>query len=149
LEDPTNRIHPPDVYVGDTLTGRGRGVFAGRDFRKAELVEVAPVIVIENEATEILRQTILRTYDFDWQVLAGTEHRATAIAAGYGGMYNHENPANMIYRADPVALTLVFTAARDISRGEELTINYNARGGGHVWHDDNWFESEGVSRLGD
>ena len=43
-----NRIHPPDVYVADTLTGKGRGVFAGRDFREAEVVEVAPVIVIEN-----------------------------------------------------------------------------------------------------
>jgi len=71
LESPMNRIHPPDVYVADTLTGKGRGVFAGRDFREAEVVEVAPVIVIENGATEILRQTILRTYDFDWQVLAG------------------------------------------------------------------------------
>ena len=64
-------------------------------------------------------------------------------------MYNHANPANMIYHADPVALTLVFTAARDINREEELTINYNARGGGPVWHDDNWFEREGISLIGD
>jgi hypothetical protein len=64
-------------------------------------------------------------------------------------MYNHANPANMSYQADPVALTLVFTAARDINRGEELTINYNARGGGPVWHDDNWFEREGISSIGD
>jgi hypothetical protein len=144
-----NRIQPPDVYVADTRTGKGRGVFAERDFRETEVVEVAPVIVIENGATEILRQTILRTYDFDWQVLAGTEHQATAIACGYGGMYNHANPANMSYRADPVALTLVFTAARDINREEELTINYNARGGSSVWHDDNWFEREGISSIGD
>jgi hypothetical protein len=144
-----NHIHSPDVYVADTLTGKGRGVFSGRDFRETEVVEVAPVIVIENGATEILRQTILRTYDFDWQVLAGTKHQATAIAGGYGSMYNHANPANMIYHADPVALTLVFTAARDINREEELTINYNARGGGSVWHDDNWFEREGISSIGD
>jgi hypothetical protein len=64
-------------------------------------------------------------------------------------MYNHANPANMIYRADPVALTLVFTAVRDINREEELTINYNARGGGSVWRDDNWFEREGISSIGD
>ena len=143
-----NRIHPPDVYIADTLTGTGRGVFAGRDFRKAEVVEVAPVIVIENGETEILRQTILRTYDFDWQVLAGTEHQATAIAGGYGSMYNHANSANMSYQADPVALTLVFTAARDINREEELTINYNARGGGPVWNDDNGVEREGISPIG-
>jgi len=144
-----NRIHPPDVFVADTLTGKGRGVFAGRDFREAEVVEVAPVIVIENEATEILRQTLLRTYDFDWRVLARTQHQATAIAGGYGGMYNHSNPANMIYRADPTAGSLVFTAARDIGRDEELTINYNARGGGAVSHDDNWFRREGIHCIED
>jgi hypothetical protein len=64
-------------------------------------------------------------------------------------MYNHANPANMIYQADPVALTLVFTATCDINREEELTINYNARGGGPRWHDDNWFEREGISPKGD
>jgi hypothetical protein len=143
------RIHPPDVYVAETLTGKGRGVFAGRDFREAEVVEIAPVIVIENEAVELLRRTTLRTYDFDWQVLAKTGHPATAIASGYGSMYNHANPANMMYQADPLALTLVFTAARDVSREEELTINYNARGGGSVWHDDNWFVREGIRSIGD
>ena len=81
--------------------------------------------------------------------LAGTKHKATAIAGGYGSMYNHANPANMIYQADPVALTLVFTATRAINREEELTINYNARGGGRAWHDENWFKREGVIPIGD
>jgi SET domain-containing protein len=143
-----NRIHPPDVYVDDTPTGKGRGVYAGRDFREGEVVEVAPVIVIENRESELLRHTLLRTYDFDWRVLARTETPATAIAGGYGGMYNHANPANMAYHADPVSLTLAFTAARDIDREEELTINYNARGGGPVWHEDNWFDREGIRLIG-
>jgi SET domain-containing protein len=143
------RIHSPDVYIADTRTGKGRGVFAGRDYRAGEVVEVAAVIVLEKEDIGLLRKTLLRTYDFDWQVLAKTKTPATAIAAGYGGMYNHADPANMIYRADPVAVTLIFTAVRDISREEQLTINYNARGGGHVWHDDNWFEREGIKRTGD
>jgi SET domain-containing protein len=143
-----NRIYSPDVYIADTLTDKGRGVFAGRDYRAGEVVEVAAVIVLENGDVALLGKTLLRTYDFDWQVLAKTKTPATAIAAGYGGMYNHADPANMIYRADPVAVTLIFTAVRDISRDEQLTINYNARGGGPVWHDDNWFESESIKREG-
>ena len=143
------RIHPPDVYVADTRTARGRGVFAGRAFRKGEVVEVAPVIVLENREVELIGNTVLRTYDFDWRVLAGTGHPATAIAGGYGSLYNHSNPANLRYRADPDTPALVFTAVRAIECGEELTINYNARGGGAAWHDDNWFEQEGVMREGD
>ena len=113
-----NRILPPDIYIADTLTGKGRGVFAGRDYRAGEVVEIAPVIVLENGDIALLRKTLLRTYDFDWQVLANTNNPATAIAAGYGGMYNHADPANMNYRADPDAVTLIFTAVRDISREE-------------------------------
>ncbi|MEN8108241.1 MAG: SET domain-containing protein-lysine N-methyltransferase [Pseudomonadota bacterium] len=144
-----DRIYSPDVYVADTLTGKGRGVFAGRDYRAGEVVEVSPAIVLEKEAVALLRDTLLRTYDFDWQVLANTNTPATAIAAGYGGMYNHSDPANMRYHADPLAVTLIFTAVRDIRRDEQLTINYNARGGGHVWHDDNWFEREDIKLTGD
>ena len=144
-----NRIPSPDIYIADTSTAKGRGVFAGRDYAAGEMVEIAPVIVLENEEVAALRNTRLRTYDFDWQVLAKTKFPTTAIAAGYGGMYNHADPANMSYHADPVSVTLIFTAVRDISRQEQLTINYNARGGGSVWHDNNWFESEGIKQLGD
>ena len=144
-----NRIPSPDIYIADTLTAKGRGVFAGRDYAVGEVVEVAPVIVLKNEEVAVLRNTRLRTYDFDWQVLAKTKIPATAIAAGYGGMYNHADHANMNYQADPVTVSLIFTAVREISRDEQLTINYNARGGGSVWHDDNWFESEGIKQVGD
>ena len=144
-----NCIVPPVLYIADTLTAKGRGVFAGRDYGAGEVVEIAPVIVLENEDVAALRNTLLRTYDFDWQVLAKTKSPTTAIAAGYGGMYNHADPANMSYHADTVVIALVFTAVRDISRQEQLTINYNARGGGAVWYDNNWFESEGIKQLGD
>ena len=144
-----NRIHSPDIYIADTLTGKRRGVFAERDFRTGEVVEVAPVIVLERDDIAALRSTLLRSYDFDWQVLAKTEIPTTAIAAGYGGMYNHADSANMSYHADPVAFALVFTAVRDISREQQLTINYNAKGGGSVWHDDNWFEREGIKQVED
>ena len=144
-----NRIDAPPVYLADTSTGRGRGVFAGRDFRAGEVVEIAPVIVLESADMLLLRQTLLRTYDFDWQVLAQTGSPTTAIAAGYGGMYNHADPATLRYRADPVAMALIFTAAHDIDRDQELTINYNARGGGHVWHDDNWFMQENIPLIAD
>jgi|AP12_2_1047962.scaffolds.fasta_scaffold146351_1 uncharacterized protein len=144
-----NRIDAPAVYLADTSTGRGRGVFAGRDFRAGEVVEIAPAIVLESADTLLLRQTLLRTYDFDWQVLAKTSDLTTAIVAGYGGIYNHADPASLRYHADPVAMTLIFRAVHDVDEDQELTINYNARGGGHVWHDNNWFMQENIRLITD
>jgi hypothetical protein len=131
------------------LTGKWRGVFAGRDFRAGDVVEVAPVIVLETEDIAVLRSTLLRSYDFDWQVLANTQTPTTAVAAGYGSLYNHADSASVSYHADPASLALVFTAVRDIGREEQLTINYNAKGGGPVWHDDDWFVHAGINKLGD
>jgi hypothetical protein len=56
------------------------------------VVEIAPAIVLESADTLLLRQTLLRTYDFDWQVLAKTRDLTTAIAGGYGGMYTSRRP---------------------------------------------------------
>ncbi len=70
-----------------------------------------------------------------------------AIAFGYGSMYNHANPSNIRYTADNQQVTLVFAAVRDIAKHEELTINYNAEGGGHTSSDDNWFERNDVVPL--
>src|SRR5262249_11593788 len=83
---------------------------------------------------------------FNWGVLAKTED-AHACALGYGSIYNHDNPANMRYEADPKRLTLKYIAVRSIKAGEELTINYNAIGGGASWHDDNWFERMNIQPI--
>ncbi len=40
-------------------------------------------------------------------------------------------------------------ATRDIAAGEELTVNYNAHGGGAEWSDNAWFERMGVEPLAD
>jgi len=146
---PVTRIDAPAVYIADTLTDRGRGVFANRDFRAGEVFEIAPVIILDSTEALQLRQTLLRTYDFDWQVLAKTGCPGSAIAAGYGGMYNHAAPTSLRYHADTDAMTLIFTAVRDIDRDQELTINYNARGGGHVWHDNNWVLQENIRLVTD
>jgi len=143
------RIDAPAVNLADTPTDRGRSVFAGRDFRAGEVMETAPVIVLEIADTGRLRQTRLRTYDFDWQVLAKTADLSTPIAAGYGGMYNHADPASLCHRAGPAAMTPVFTAAHDIDRDQELTINYTTMGGGHVWHDENGFMQENIRLITD
>jgi hypothetical protein len=50
----------------------------------------------------------------------------------------------MRYDAIREGALLRFVAVRDIAVDEELTVNYNAFGGGHKWHDNNWFDSNNV-----
>ena len=72
---------------------------------------------------------------------------ATAIALGYGSLYDHNNPANMRYEADDRIKALRFIAVRDIVQDEELTVNYNAYGGGAEWNDNRWFEDKGITPI--
>jgi hypothetical protein len=136
--DPSSaRLEPARAYLQDTGTPKGRGVFAQCDFASGTIVEECPVMLL-TMAFGLLPPQVQRVV-FNWGVLAKTDD-CTALALGYGSLYNHDNPANMRYVANPANGTLRFIAVRDIRAGEELTINYNAIGGDATWHDDNWFD---------
>lgn len=137
-------ISPPCAYVKDTETSKGLGVFSSRSVKANETVEVCPVVVLRGLFSALPEQ--LKTRVFNWAVLAG-EPNSHGLALGYGSMYNHANPANMRYEADAKNTQLRFVAVRDIADGEELTVNYNAVGGGAEWHDDNWFNRMNIQPL--
>ena len=160
-----NRVTPPDVYIKDTGTAKGRGVFASRAFRAGETVEVAPVVVVPHAmittmtlkapGTTVLQQSPstrvevrfvreFRLLVFAWDKLANARG-TSALALGYGSLYNSADPANLRFEADPAEMTLRFIATRDTQANEELTINYNAIGGGAEWKDQNWFVRMGIT----
>jgi len=142
---PATRIHPPDVYVADTGTRKGRGVFAARAFRAGEVVETSPVIVMPNPKSlvgpppqiKVDFRRGMKVLLFNWSGLAKASGRALAL--GYGSLYNSANPANLRYEAVPDLPALRFIAHRDIAADEELTINYSAAGGGVESPDYHWF----------
>ena len=131
------RMLPPSSYIADTGTPKGKGVFASRSFNEGEIVEACPVVVLQMPFSSLPEQ--LKTLVFDWAVLAGVPG-TQALALGFGSMYNSDDPANLRYEADRQACLLRFIAVREIAEGEELTVNYNAVGGGATWHDNNWFD---------
>jgi hypothetical protein len=133
-----------NICIQDTGTAKGRGMFALSAFEEGTLVEACPVVVM-HEPFRALPEA-LKTLVFNWGFLTGGPD-AHALALGHGSLYNHENPSNLRYVADAEALLIRFIAVRRIEPGEELTINYNAHGGGHVWHDDKWFEQMKVPLL--
>jgi hypothetical protein len=139
-------IHTADVYIRDTGTIKGRGAFAARAHAEGEVVERCPVLLFEGSFSSV--PDAVRQVLFNWGVLAGARH-AHCLALGYGSLYNHANPANMRYEADAAARVLKFVAVRHIDADEELTINYNAVGGGHVSDQDTWFDGMGVPVFDD
>ena len=54
------------------------------------------------------------------------------LALGVGSLFNHSKHPNLDYRIDHNMLTINYSAARDISSGEELTIFYGTR----LWFED-------------
>jgi SET domain-containing protein len=132
-EDSEENIRPPRIVVGKTA-GRGRGVFAARDFLPGEVIEVCPVIVSAGAGDEgRIDRTNFFNYYFGW----GEGERACAIALGYGSLYNHSYHPNADHRRDFAAGTITVTAYRPIRAGEEITINYT---GEIDCRDPVWFE---------
>lgn len=128
-------------YIKDTGTPKGRGVFASRAIGEGEIVEVCPALILPYPFRQLSPQ--VQRYAFNWGALA-KEPESYALALGYGGMYNHDNPANLRYEAVADIRCMRYIAARDIAADEELTINYNAAGGGVASERDNWFKGNGI-----
>lgn len=137
---PASRPVPaPPVYVAKSH-GKGRGVYAARKIRKAEIIERSPVIVVpEKEWTRHVEKTGLSDYTFDW----GRDNDHAAIVLGYGMLYNHSHTPNARFTHDLRAREYIFTALRDIKKDEEIYTNYNGD------PEDNtplWFERGGKTK---
>lgn len=80
--------------------GKGRGVFAQRNFKKGEVIETCPVIVLPAKEIDSLELTQLYNYYFAW----GPDSKDGAIALGYGSLYNHSyNPMQGITKTSITA----------------------------------------------
>ncbi len=98
---------------------KGRGVFAEKDFKKGEIVEVCPVVVITEEEYNKLADTIFAYYLYPWK------GETSALVLGYGSVYNHSYSPNIDWDQDFKSKSFLYTALEDIKKGDELTVNYN------------------------
>jgi len=149
LFDPDLRrfgLKPPNgIEVRDISGPKGLGVFALRDFRPGMLVEVSPVVLLRVPFDSL--PPAIQDRVFNWDDLTGQTGGAHALPLGYGCLYNGDNPANLRYEAVPEARTFIqFIAARLISTGEELTVNYSGPKGAAESADDWWFDRRAIKR---
>ena len=121
----------PYIYI-KTSANRGRGVFTKQAIPANTKIEISPVLVLSAKDREAVNDTRLFHYIFEW----GVNKKRACVAFGYISMYNHSYEANCEYEMDYKEEIVTIRTLKDIKKGEELYINYNA-----VWNDKTplWF----------
>lgn len=129
------------IYVSTSgIRHAGRGVFAGADIRKGEIIEQCPVIGIPDADAAHVSESLLATYIF----YLGIKKDKPVLALGFGSLYNHSDYPNAKYAGCVREQRIDFIATRAIREGEEITVNYSpGRGEGS---DPLWFTAEKTVR---
>lgn len=91
----------------------GYGVFADGMFLPGETIEECPVVLINEDVAA------LKNLRFCWKPEGNK-----VLALGCGSLYNHAEQPNAIYSVDDQHGLLIFTAIKQIYRGEEIFIDY-------------------------
>jgi uncharacterized protein len=123
-----------NLYIDNTAV-KGRGVFTNEAIAADTVIEIAPVIVMNSAEREHLDQTLLHDYIFEW----GDDRKQCALALGWVSIYNHSYQSNCEYLMDFEEQGMIIKTVKNISEGEELTINYNGEfnDGKKVWFEVN------------
>ena len=87
---------------------------------KGELIELSPVIVLNEEDSKVIHKTKLHDYYFVWDI----EKKTVAIALGYGSLYNHSERPNAEFELIISDKMIRIYAIEDIPAGEEICLDY-------------------------
>ena len=96
----------------------GRGLYATRNFKKGEIIEVSPVVTLDKMDTKTICDTAINMYVFGWS------KDCSAFALGNGSLFNHSKKSNVSYMNSFRTKEIVFTANKKIKRGQQLFIDY-------------------------
>lgn len=88
---------------------QGYGVFAAEVIKKGQIIEECYTLFSHSKD--------FSDYVFECNGM-------TALALGYGGIYNHSTSPNAAFRFDTKRMTTTFYALKDINADEEITISY-------------------------
>ncbi len=113
-----------EIYSVQLVDGMGRSVIAERDIKRGEVITNCELLVLSPIDTIKVNETDLQWYTFTFD----KETNRDCLVMGDGEIFNHSDDANTLYGLiDFDGRKLMrFQAARDVSKGEQLFINYNA-----------------------
>ncbi|MFX1572249.1 MAG: SET domain-containing protein-lysine N-methyltransferase [Promethearchaeota archaeon] len=106
-------------------TKKGKGVFASKDIRKDTIIDVAHVILLPNKDYKKISKTVLYNYCYIWDDPKHNSEFYNVIPLSISQFINHSYDPNVKYIYDYDNNTIEYIALRDISNGEEITMNYN------------------------
>lgn len=104
---------------------KGKGAFAKKQIDRGTLIEIAHVVPIPNKDYKKIRKTRLYDYCYVWEDPKYLPEFKNAITLSISQFINHSFKPNIKYLYDYKENAIEFSAIRDISEGEELTVNYN------------------------
>ncbi len=113
------------IEVKFISTKKGRGAFAKKAIKKDTIIDVAYVVPIPNKEYKKIYKTILYDYCYIWEDPDHMPAFRNAITLSISQFINHSFIPNLKYLYDYENKAIEFSAIRDISEGEELTVNYN------------------------
>ncbi len=97
-----------------------RCIECAENISEGELIELCPVIILSPEDTELIHKTKLHDYYFVWDI----ETKSSAIALGFGSLYNHSDTPNAEFELMVADQMIRIYALRDIPAGEEICLDY-------------------------
>ena len=109
----------PGLFVAQS-GARGRGVYTSEKISIGAHIEVCPVIILSGKDTDAIHNTFLHDYYFLWD----EETKQSALALGYGCLYNHSINPNAEFELLHMSNEILIKAIKDIEPGQEITINY-------------------------
>ena len=114
-----NKHKPPYAVEVRDVKRKGRGVFATKKFKRGELIELCPALVIPKRQADNVLKSKLEHYAFDW------DKDDIALILGYGMIYNHSYAPNAKMVHDLRKRKSEIRALSVIKPGEEILVNYN------------------------
>lgn len=119
-------VSPHKIYISESKTPdpknadfiSGRGVFAKEEIKKGEVIEVAPIIILDFQDFIDTKWNVMFEYYF-WL------DEYVVLALGYGSLYNHSQTPNAEYEINKEDKTIIFKAIKNIEKDQEILFNYS------------------------
>lgn len=104
---------------------KGRGIFAKKHIAKGKTIDIAQIVLISDTDWEFIEDTVLSNYAFEWDDPKCKGEYKHAISFSISQFANHSYKPNVKYKYDYKSKSIEYITIRDISKGEEITVNYN------------------------
>lgn len=128
------------LYIKN-IKKKGRGVFSSYAIDAGILIESCPAIFIKDEnERQILKSTLLGDYLFYWD----EAKTISAIALGFGSLYNHSLNPNAYYVMNNESREIEFFSLIQILPHQEITVNYTGNVAGTSLE---WFTLRNLTYL--